>query len=223
MLITARSKGLLGVRPDASTSAHSGAQDLGLLAAPPLAFGASLSPSSATPTFAQPNDGHRDESEAQAILASPSFAAPFETVTLAANDLPLPQAVTSLGSFASPSAPEAAITEPHAPAFAPAPAPTPTAEAATGSSGGAIPNAGLPAAETASPSAAAATIPAAPSPEVAPLVAAVEFSAANLQAAVTALLGQIGAQDQSGTLPEAIEAQGDALSQGIAALTDGLA
>lgn len=219
MLITARSKALLGARPDAATSAHGGAQDIGLFAAPPGAFGASLSMSPATYAIVRQDEG--DSGAEKAILAPQPFAPPMTPVSLATGDHSLAGAAS--GAVLSQPANGLAVAEPHVIETIS----TPFMAIPVGSSGGSIPHAGLPDGQASLQTAAISPTPSGPSAsrvetaaQVAPLVAAVESSAANLQAAVTALLGQLGPGEQTGSLTQTISEQGAALSEKLDALTD---
>ncbi len=214
MLITARSKALLGARPDAATSAHGGAQDMGLFAAPPVAFGASLSMSPATYAIVRPDEG--DGGAAATIFEQQPFAPPLTPVSLASGDPAL--AGASSGAVLSQPATGLAIPTPHVVDTIS----TPIVAPPLGSSGSLIPHAGLPDGQASSPPAAGSPAPShieAPT-QVAPLVAAVESSAANLQAAVTALLGQLGSGEQTDSLTQTVSEQGAALGEKLDALTD---
>lgn len=152
MLITARSKALLGSRPDATTVAHGGAQDIGLFAAPPIAFGASLSLS--PPTYALARPGEVDGGTAEAILGLQPLVPPFTPFGLTPADPPLPFAQTSASPLSQAAAGLPATTQP-----VPATMATPIVEAVHGSSGGLIPHAGLPNMQAASQPTATTTTP----------------------------------------------------------------
>lgn len=214
MLITARSKALLGARPDAATSAHGGAQDIGLFAAPPVAFGAALSMSPATYAITRPVES--DDGAAATIFEQQPFEPPLTPVSLASGDPAL--AGASSGAVLSQPATGLAIPTPNVVDTIS----TPIVATPLGSSGSLIPHAGLPDGQASSPPAAGSPAPShieAPT-QVAPLVAAVESSAANLQAAVTALLGQLGPGEQTDSLTQTISEQGAALGEKLDALTD---